>query len=325
MMEHFSRLKSTTYKLYECPACGLQFWEPRKLDPRDYEELFDGYIGFHEGLAKGIGPNMEAFFERCPVRSGRLLDVGCGGGNFLLEAQRRGHEVWGIDLDSKSVKACRDKGLSRVFCATPEDFSQMIRDEGILFDVITFFEVLEHQENPRGFLLSLLPLLKRGGYLAGSVPNRDRFLAKLERRVVGGDCPPHHFLWFSPESLRNMLSLVGLSEVFVSEVYFGLRGYAWIPERIFLFGLPVKVANLIKRLLLKGTRFSSAASAWSLEHVSLEQVGSATKDDFTLGFFVAKVLGKLRLALEWPFLLPIHLCALLFRGGQMLYFHGMKD
>jgi 2-polyprenyl-3-methyl-5-hydroxy-6-metoxy-1,4-benzoquinol methylase len=41
--------------------------------------------------------------------------------------------------------------------------------------VITFFEVLEHQDKPREFLEMVKGLLKEGGYIAGSVPNRERF------------------------------------------------------------------------------------------------------------------------------------------------------
>lgn len=53
-----------------------------------------------------------------------------------------------------------------------EEFSEFAKKEGLKFDVITFFEVLEHQDRPREFLERVKELLKPGGWLAGSVPKR---------------------------------------------------------------------------------------------------------------------------------------------------------
>lgn len=45
---------------------------------------------------------------------GRVLDVGCGAGRWSLYAQRRGHDVLGIDLSPLAVKVCRLRGVMKV-------------------------------------------------------------------------------------------------------------------------------------------------------------------------------------------------------------------
>ncbi|MEN2994007.1 MAG: class I SAM-dependent methyltransferase [Thermodesulfovibrio sp.] len=98
------------YKLYHCSKCDLQWWEPLKIVPEYYEEEGEeSYAVFHMGIERAICENHKMFFKHMPLKSGRLLDVGCGDGVFLVEAQKRGYEVWGIDFDRKSIKVCQEK------------------------------------------------------------------------------------------------------------------------------------------------------------------------------------------------------------------------
>ena len=73
------------YKRYECPNCDVHWWEPLKIIPEFYEnEVFEGSIARHEGVATRLGENHKAFFKCFPSNvRGKLLDVGCGDGRFL--------------------------------------------------------------------------------------------------------------------------------------------------------------------------------------------------------------------------------------------------
>ncbi|MDW8464028.1 MAG: class I SAM-dependent methyltransferase [Geminocystis sp.] len=197
------------YKLYHCPKCDLQWWEPLKIVPEYYEqEGEEAYAIFHTGINQTIGENHKMFFKHMPLKSGRLLDVGCGDGVFIAEAQRRGYEVWGIDFDRKSIQVCQEKrGLKNTFAMTPWEFAEFCQKENLKFDIVTFFEVLEHQDRPREFLEAVKSMLKPGGWIAGSVPNRESFWTKLSGRFLGNwDFPPHHLIRFNSQSLRNFLN-----------------------------------------------------------------------------------------------------------------------
>lgn len=217
---YISSFNNQEYKLYHCKSCDLQWWEPLKIIPEFYEkEGEEGYILMHLGIRESLGENHKMFFKYSPVKSGRLLDVGCGDGVFLKEAQKFGFEVWGIDFDSKSIKVCQEKrGLKNTFVRTPWEFAEYCEKENLKFDVITFFEVLEHQDDPVGFLKTVNRMLKTGGYIAGSVPNRESWVHnKVYRELYHQvDHPPHHFLRFSKKALYNIFKFLEYTQIFIS-------------------------------------------------------------------------------------------------------------
>jgi 2-polyprenyl-3-methyl-5-hydroxy-6-metoxy-1,4-benzoquinol methylase len=172
---YVSPYNNQEYKRYECPNCDVHWWEPLKIIPEFYEsEVLEDYIAFHEGVGTRLGENHKAFFKYFPFNvRGKLLDVGCGDGRFLRYAKEQGFEVWGIDFDKKSVESAkRNLGIDTIFAMSLEEFYEYAKEKNLKFDVITFFEVLEHQDKPREFLEMVKGLLKEGGYIAGSVPNR---------------------------------------------------------------------------------------------------------------------------------------------------------
>ena len=160
---YISPYNNQEYKLYECLNCDVHWWEPLKIIPEFYEsEVFEGYIARHEGIGLRLRQNHEAFFGYFPQNiRGKLLDVGCGDGLFLKHAKQAGFEVWGIDFDRKSVEVAR-KALNTdtIYAMSLEEFYEYASKEGFKFDVITFFEVLEHQDKPREFLEIVKGLLK---------------------------------------------------------------------------------------------------------------------------------------------------------------------
>lgn len=88
-------------------------------DGSGYEivEHADGYFGI------GAGPRLyfsdydswrQVEREAMSYVSGRVLDVGCGAGRFMLWLREKGHEVVGIDPSPGAVEACRQQGLRDV-------------------------------------------------------------------------------------------------------------------------------------------------------------------------------------------------------------------
>jgi len=194
------------------------------MPPREYYEQSEHqFYEFWHRMGSSLGDHQKPFFRLAPVKKGRLLDIGCADGAFLEAARAAGFEPWGIDFDRRSVRYAREKrGLERIEASSLEDFVERIRSQGILFDAVTMFEVLEHQADPRGFLSLATGLLKPGGVLAGSVPNRRRFHMKgslMER--WWHDLPPHHFTRWDPAVMERFLTSQGLRGVAVTTSVFG--------------------------------------------------------------------------------------------------------
>jgi glycosyltransferase involved in cell wall biosynthesis/2-polyprenyl-3-methyl-5-hydroxy-6-metoxy-1,4-benzoquinol methylase len=110
--------------------------------------------------------------DQLAPRRGRILDVGCGTGNFLIAASLAGYAVSGIELDPNAATlASRFWPRARIFPVPLHSFHPRYPNE--LFDIVSFFEVLEHQADPAAFLSEVRPCLRPRGFIVLSVPNRN--------------------------------------------------------------------------------------------------------------------------------------------------------
>ncbi len=187
-----------SYRLFECGACRIQFWDPfKRIGSSWYEDFYMGRLQNIPPLEAG-----HKFFlgdPRAP-KNGRLFDIGCGVGNFMAAARAKGFDVTGIDWDTKAIQMGKDVlGLETIFPFSIEEYAE--RNAGDKFDVVSFFEVLEHQDDPVWFLSQVRQLVKPGGYIALSVPNRNRFQKGLDTT----DLPPNHLTRWNPEVLTTFL------------------------------------------------------------------------------------------------------------------------
>src|SRR5271168_3125684 len=107
--------------LYACAACDLQFWHPAKMpDASWYEAMYQG----RDSTAMPLEPG-HLFFLADPKapKGGRLLDIGCGVGNFLAAARDAGFEVTGIEMNQNAVRFAQEHyGLGNVAILRPEAF-----------------------------------------------------------------------------------------------------------------------------------------------------------------------------------------------------------
>jgi 2-polyprenyl-3-methyl-5-hydroxy-6-metoxy-1,4-benzoquinol methylase len=94
---------------------------------------------------------------------------------------------------------------------TISEFAEQHAEER--FDVVTFFEVLEHQAAPMEFLQRIRACVRPGGAIALSVPNRERWLTGPD--VL--DYPPNHFLRWNAAALRKFLSPQGFEVLSLRE------------------------------------------------------------------------------------------------------------
>jgi SAM-dependent methyltransferase len=143
-----------------------------------------------------------------PMSSGRVLDIGAGGGSLgSLLAER--YEYVGIEPDpasyAKAVRRLGDRG--RVLnCAFEE-----LEPDGS-FDLVCAFEVLEHVEDDAAAVRQWSRQLRPGGWLVVTVPQGpDRF--------GPGDERMGHFRRYDPADLTGLMEAAGLHET--SAVVFG--------------------------------------------------------------------------------------------------------
>ena len=136
----------------------------------------------------------------------RLLDFGCGNGEFLLRARQAGWEVEGLDFDPKAAAIARSCGL-KVWVG---DYRRAPFPESS-FDAITSHQVIEHVHNPAEFVSRLANWLKPGGTLWIGTPN----FASVGRKLFGRDWrhlhPPQHLGMLTSNALLALFADSGLS------------------------------------------------------------------------------------------------------------------
>jgi len=141
------------------------------------------------------------------VSQGRLLDVGCGSGDWLASMRERGWQVAGTDFDENAVKVARQRGLD-VVCGPLEQ--QHFADNS--FNAVTLSHVIEHVPDPVAELKECLRILKPGGKLVLFTPNSASLSHKVFKRDWRGLEPPRHLHIFSMDSMRRLLEKAGFRQ-----------------------------------------------------------------------------------------------------------------
>jgi SAM-dependent methyltransferase len=102
------------------------------------------------------------------LRGRRLLDAGSGTGFFSAAARQRGARVTAVDIGPNLLVEARKKGVERVVAS---DVGQLAFPDAV-FDVVVSSECIEHTPSPRHSLLELTRVLRPGGTLVLTCPNR---------------------------------------------------------------------------------------------------------------------------------------------------------
>jgi len=200
-----------------------------------YEAMYQG----RDSTVMPLEPG-HLFFLSDPLapKNGRLLDLGCGTGNFLAAARDAGFDVTGIDPNRNAVRFAKEHyALRNVFATSPSQFQQAHPLEK--FGTVTFFEVLEHQEDPQAFLDAVKLFLTDDSFIAVSVPNRNRWQTDDDPL----DSPPNHLTRWSPVALRNFIESNGFDVLSLREERLQARRAAQMLSAIFRTGLISRVAG----------------------------------------------------------------------------------
>ena len=160
-----------------------------------------------------------------PGQGRRLLDVGCGSGEFLSRMRTRGWSVAGVEPDPVAARAARDDDLD-------------VRDGSLAeaafaddtFDAIVLSHVIEHVHDPIALLRECGRVLRPGGMLVVMTPN----LTSVGHRRFGADWrglePPRHLHVFSVRSLDACAKAAGLHVSGMRTSARLVRGIWWVSQ-----------------------------------------------------------------------------------------------
>lgn len=203
------------FSLVACEKCGLVYLNPRPTA----QEIGSYYPAdqYHPFRAlqktQDVGPSamqqkradkilqLLGNSEKRPI-----LDVGCGSGLFLLAMKQRGWQVFGVEPSAQA------SNFARITLNLPVVTGDIFAVQpGSTFDVITFWDVLEHTHRPREVLQQAHRLLNQNGLLAINVPNWASWERKIFKEKWIAIDAPRHLYHFSPNTLKKLLQSCGFT------------------------------------------------------------------------------------------------------------------
>ncbi len=150
-----------------------------------------------------------------PFRApGRLLDFGCGAGEFVKQMRDYGWNAEGLDFSPRMVEILRQKGDFRAHLGTlphPDLPTASL-------DAVTMWHSLEHVPFPQQVLQAAANALRRRGVLGITVPNFDSWSLRQFQGDWFGLALPRHFTHFTPSTLRRMIEAAGFRVLLVEQV-----------------------------------------------------------------------------------------------------------
>lgn len=205
-------LTKEPFEILECSTCHLLYTSPRPAPDRigayyqsdeylSHQENKSGFIPKIYEAVKSV--NLKRKFrlatEGLPV--GKMLEIGCGVGDFLLLAKNNGWDVTGIE-PSANAKAIAQQRLGFL----PLDPSETASLESYSFDVITMWHVLEHVDNLMEQAMQIARLLKPHGRLVIAVPNYQSYDATYYKEKWAAWDVPRHLNHFNQDTLCRIFA-----------------------------------------------------------------------------------------------------------------------
>ncbi len=235
----------------QCDHCGVVFMNPRiapsaieQFYPQDYyastqgihnpnritwrraakDAAAESYFGYsiprHDPLRyRLIGWLILPFTKRWtatrkyiyPVAGGRVLDVGCGNGQWLAEYSRLGWEAEGVEPNLSSAAIARQAGY-RVNAGQLLDAQY----PASCFDAVTMWDALEHIHNPGEVMREIYRITKLHGKVYISVPNFGSWYGRNFKDKWFMFTAPLHYYHYTQGTLSRLLREAGFATVQIS-------------------------------------------------------------------------------------------------------------
>lgn len=235
------KFRTPHYSIYYCSACKVEFnadFPPKQsvnesfskeyytelqkeafsIQEKDYK--FDpSYESYKNGLKQ-----IEKFIDR-----GKLLDVGAGMGAFMKTASDAGWDVEGVEISQYGSEFIKGKYGFTVY---RESLISMATDSRS-YDVITYWDVIEHVEFPKKQLIKAYELLKPGGVLLLTSDNYSSLMSFLGRFIyylsfgkftypIERFFIPYNKTYFNHNNMEVLLRKIGYEIIFFNKMQYPL-------------------------------------------------------------------------------------------------------
>ncbi|WP_299798858.1 class I SAM-dependent methyltransferase [uncultured Maribacter sp.] len=185
-------------------------------DPNNYISHSDNGNGLLEKIYQTVKKytlnNKVKLINEYTIEEKKLLDIGCGTGEFLISAKNKNWETVGVELNDIARKKAIDKKL--------EIFKSLDDLNDPKFDVITLWHVLEHLPDLDKQINKIASLLNKNGTLIIAVPNYKSYDAQYYKEYWAAYDTPRHLWHFSQNAIKSIFKNKKIEVVKTLPMYF---------------------------------------------------------------------------------------------------------
>jgi SAM-dependent methyltransferase len=201
-----------------CRDCGVVFLNPAPTQEFLASAYDDSYYSYQDFSPE---PRLKRWLRRVfffapgatgdPLfaRPGRVLDIGCGSGEFLYRMKQAGWRTHGVELSGKAARIGNEHYQLNIHAGTLSSASLLDGD----FDYIRLNHSFEHIPDPLPTLALIHRLLAADGLLFIGVPNVDGWQARAFGKHWWNLGPPVHPFNYSRRTLTRMLEQHGFDVI----------------------------------------------------------------------------------------------------------------
>lgn len=238
-------LTNEAFEIHECLKCGLLFTEPRPK-PKEIGKYYlsEEYYS-HQENKKGFVPriyeavksvNLKKKYKMATkgLEPGRMLEIGCGAGDFLHTMEKHGWTCTGIEPSESAKEIATKKVKAKLL--NPQEIDKL-EDES--FDLITMWHVLEHVDNLKEEIKQLQRLLKKGGRLVLALPNFKSADAQYYKEYWAAYDVPRHLNHFCRESINNIFKTTDFKRIKTDKLVWDAYYISYMSEKYMNHSLPL--------------------------------------------------------------------------------------
>jgi 2-polyprenyl-3-methyl-5-hydroxy-6-metoxy-1,4-benzoquinol methylase len=251
-----------TFAICVCEACGFRFTNPYPsqedihvfYESDDYVPVSNttkGLInkGYHLARRVMLRAKRRMVSRLTGRTSGRLLDIGCGTGEFAGIMKEAGWQVQGVE----PFAAARESAKAR-FGVPVADVPEQAGLFEKSYDLITLWHVLEHAHDVNRSMREIDRLLAPGGTVLIGVPNHTCYDEGVYREYWAAYDTPRHLFHFAPDTMRRLAAKHGfevaaIRPLLFDPLYIPLLTEKERKDRSWLRGLRVAAVSFCVSLL----------------------------------------------------------------------------
>ena len=228
-------VSNDVFNITACNSCGLKFTNP-KISEETIGKYYksDNYIS-HSNTKKGLINKLYHLVRKYQFKQKeklisklsnekKLLDIGCGTGEFLKYCKQKNWLVSGLEPDE----------LARSFASKNYNldlYNNLNEINNKKFDVVTMWHSLEHVYHLKNDFLKISNLLNNKGYLIIAVPNCASYDAKYYKNNWAAYDLPIHLYHFNKKNIADLAEMFGLNVIKIKPLIFDAFYISMLSEK----------------------------------------------------------------------------------------------